>query len=257
MDDTGNLSQYNYYGSDLTLPDDVAFMFPWSFTLVVIFLSGLIVYIGICSKIPEELYRRLALQHLASGFIQVTCLTIYNLKFNMEFVNEMLDDAYGSLDLVITFTTACLAWVVFLRVFLFRNGEELYSLKQLTIFSTMSIAIIEAYEWLMSLVETSSSLLPALRLTSVLMIMSLPVVVFMLLVKSLLSSSSDVPKFQALFFMAYLLMFIASDVLLLRFNLHSETSFMLLWSIFLYLRLVFEIVLYILFDRYLSHFFLN
>lgn len=248
---------YNYYGMDIKLPEEVVFIHPWGLAVVIIFLAALILYIGLWSKIPEELYRLLALQHVGFGCLQVTCLALYNLKFRVAFFNDILEDAYSSLDLVVTFTTACLSWIVFLRVFLFRNGEELYSLKQMTIFSSLSIAVIETYEWLMSLVEVSSSLLPALRLTSVLLIMSVPVVVFVLLLKSFITTSSEVPKFQAVFFMAYLLMFIGSDVLLLRFNLHCDSSYMLLWSIFLYLRLLVEIALYIVFDRYLSHFFLN
>lgn len=256
MDEVENTDLYNYYGMNITQPDSVAFINPWSLAMVTFLLVILVFYLNISSKLPEELYRCLALEHLASGCLQVTCLTFYNLNFDIELLSDALEEAYSSMDLVITLTTACLSWIIFLRVFLFRNGEKLYSLKQLTIFSTLSMGVIEAYEWLISLVA-SDPLFPALRLTSVLLIMSVPVVVFMLLLKSLLTPSSEVPKFQALFFMAYLLMFISSDMLLLRFNLHSVSSCSLLSSIFLYLRLGVETVLYIVFDRYMSHFFLN
>lgn len=254
---SNNTNLYSYHGLNITLPSDVVFVHPWCLLAVTILLLALAIYMSIWSKIPEELYRCLAIQHIMVSYLHVTCLTFYNKNWilDLDILDTFFEETYSQLDLIITFTTASLSWIVFLRMFLFRNGEELYTLKEITIFSTLSIAVIEAYQQMMELIESPQIVIDGLRLTCVLLIMSVPFVVILLLLRSLFSSTSEVPKCQALFFMAYLLLFLLSDGFLLRFNLYKKNSFVLLWSVLLYVRLVVEIVFYVVFDRYLTSFF--
>lgn len=242
------------YGQNITLPAEVAMVYFWSFPVLTVFTTSLLLYITLCSKLPEDLYRCLALQHLLSSYLHIACITIYNLNFPIPYLDDILEEPYSCMDLVITFTTACLSWIIFLRVFMFRNGEKLYNMKELTIFSSLSLAIIEGYEYLISFIDLEFNMVSALRMTSVLLLMALPIAVFFLLMKSLFSSTTEVPKFQAVFFMTYLLFFITSDILLFRFNLYSVSIWTRLWSILLSLRLVIEILWYIICDRYLSNF---
>uniref|UniRef100_A0A2H1WTQ0 SFRICE_023255 n=1 Tax=Spodoptera frugiperda TaxID=7108 RepID=A0A2H1WTQ0_SPOFR len=147
---------YSYHGLNITLPSDVVFVHPWCLLAVTILLLALAIYMSIWSKIPEELYRCLAIQHIMVSYLHVTCLTFYNKNWtlDLDLLDTFLDETYSQLDLIIVFTTASLSWIVFLRMFLFRNGEELYTLKEITIFSTLSIAVIEAYQQMMELIES-------------------------------------------------------------------------------------------------------
>ncbi|KAF9812951.1 hypothetical protein SFRURICE_016021 [Spodoptera frugiperda] len=167
---------YSYHGLNITLPSDVVFVHPWCLLAVTILLLALAIYMSIWSKIPEELYRCLAIQHIMVSYLHVTCLTFYNKNWtlDLDLLDTFLDETYSQLDLIIVFTTASLSWIVFLRMFLFRNGEELYTLKEITIFSTLSIAVIEAYQQMMELIESPQIVIDGLRLTCVLLIMSVP-----------------------------------------------------------------------------------
>lgn len=238
---------YVYVGRNITASSQIAIRSPTYVLILTVFIAVLILYISIWSRTPKGIYKSLALEHIFTGYLHIVTITLYN--FNLPiYCMVMIEDVFMNLDVVITLTTACLSWIIFLRLFLFRNGESLYNMKEITLFSTLSLIFIQFYEFIMDIPD-ELNLTSALRLTSVLLIMAVPVTVFLLLFKSLLTPSCGVPKSQALFFMLYQLFFILSDLTLLMFNLDSEQS-TYPWSALLYVRLVVEMVWYIFCDCY-------
>lgn len=238
--------KYDYIGRNIITSSQIAIQGGFCILILTVFIALMILYITIWSRTPKGVYKSLALEHIFTGYVHIACITLYTFNLPVS-CTTMIENVFVNLDIIITLTTACLSWIIFLRLFLFTNGESLYNMKEVTLFSTLSLFCIQFYECVMDFVDVDWNLMSALRLTSVLLIMSVPVTVFLLLLKSLLTPSADVPKSQALFFMSYLLFFISSDLILLGFNLYSKNSG-IIWSVLLYVRLGVEMVWYIICD---------
>ncbi|KAG6439260.1 hypothetical protein O3G_MSEX000624 [Manduca sexta] len=238
----------SYIGNDITKRDeDIITIFFRLAPVGIIFLFFLI-YVYRNREGLKELKNYIAIQHLLSGLLRESCVIYYDLDLGCG-EKEVTEATYSCLDLVICLSTLSLSGVVFLKLFFFPNGESLYNKKDISIFSTVSVTILELSEQVFALFDYNDRNLPgALRFTSILFIMSVPVVICLLIFSTLFFKSSEIPKQEAVFYAVHLFVFISSDLLLVASNLEMKNygNVMEYFQILMYVRLVVEMVWYVI-----------
>lgn len=230
-------------------------IFEWGSIVVTVPMIALLLYLATRSAFPKDVFKYLAMQHLLVGYVHVLCLTFYvSIDSDVEIFSSLLEEIASLIDLVSVLTTSCIAWIIFLRLFLFRDGEELYDIKGVTLFATLFLPIIQGYESLVNMLNSDDFLISTLRLTSILLIMCVSFSALCVTVICFLSNFMSLPKSRALFSIGHLLLFISSDIILLRFNFESQSELLWLWDVLLYSRLVLEIIWYCIYDCFLKEY---
>lgn len=191
--------------------------------------------------------------HLLSGF-QHQIFIIIQWYFPVEYVTEVL---YYFV-LVTPVWTLCLSVLMFLKIYLFKSEEDLYTKKGVTLFVSTSGAIIQAYEdFFYAIFGYSSSMKAALKLTSILLIISPSFVICGIIIKSLLTKSKVVTLQQGLYFVLNISLLTISDLIMVLYEFGPRgDSFEVTIAIVLSIRLIVE-VMWITFLRSFSIFIMN
>lgn len=204
-----------------------------------------------CSKQPVNLYSHLQKQHIISSVYQLIASTAYYLLRQSEGITTITTILYQAMtyfNLLIPIWTTCIALKMFSDLYIF-NGAEVYTTKEVTKFAHGSVIVIEAYEELLLyyyyLVTCFHEfiLIPAIRSTSVLLVMSAAIVIFIFIFVHLIKSSRSDFK-MALFFFIHLFILLSCDSVLVMFKVHSSkpSGSFYIDAILLSTRLVLEMI---------------
>lgn len=240
-----------YIASQIRRPEDF-YDLTWSCILLSIFI--LIFLIFIYKHLNKALNPKnyLVLQHIFVCYLHIVCIVIYNLGLSPD-ICYLINVLYYFLDLVIPFHTLCLSNIMFLNIFFFRNNEQLYSKKEILLFSNITLMVMEFLELALSTAFNIMSVIDAkavMRLTSVLLVMSIPLGILVLLTSALLMKSSDIPKSQCLLFLIHISIFVLSDFILLFYNITIKNIFIIIHPVLLCLRIAIEMIWYIVYNKY-------
>lgn len=152
--------------------------------------TWLVIIIGLViqcfSKKTKNLNRFIHKQHIYCGVIHLSLLNLYYIV--SECYTWLLYEQITFFSLMTPVWTACIAWKMFLNIFLFVNGEDMYTKKGILKFVTISIGIIIMYEELIIVLfnlmycfvpDVDHVVVPAVRMTSILIIMALTWEIFL------------------------------------------------------------------------------
>lgn len=248
-----DFSDYDmYYQVDKMNITETEFeIFPPCTAALTVLIVSFLIYILVCSALPKDVFKYLAMQHLLTGYLHVLCVTLYHYFLPLSIYSTIILFIATSLDLVLTYTTSCIAWIVFLRLYLFKDGEDLYTITGVTVFSSIFLCIIKGYEMLMNAFDDDSFLVPTLRLTSILLIMCISFSVLCITLLCVLSTLVNISVPQSIFAIFHISLLLLSDITLLRFNFDSGSNLDMLWSSLLFIRLVVEVIWYFVHDQFL------
>lgn len=226
-----------------------------------------------CNKasIKNKLYCYFNFQHTFSSVLHLILIT-YLYKTILEY-RDITEEKYGSLQIIafqvtaylsvlIPLWTACISLKMFADLLIFENGANMYSIREVSKFAYTSALIVQFYEEIIILclciynldeefagsrsnpysTEVPEMSIPAVRLTSILLILSVPISMLFIILLNLIRRN-DESRFMSVIYFVQLLILISADVNLVVFKVRNNKILeVYVCAAFLSARIIFEVL---------------